>query len=170
MFVQKPQWTFWLTQCYSNISLNQVISFYFSQSVWTAGKKAPQISVQPSTFVLLAPSRCWLSGGWLGVRWGRECIPQWCVVLGEEEHHGQYNKPWHPLLQRPAHLPLVSSHGILLPLGFWKGSRVALWWFISPLLQIAISRTSRNDSLGHLSFPLFFSLVSHFLNLYAPPN
>ena len=169
MFVQKPKWTFWLTQCYSNISLNQVTSFYFSQSVWTAGKKPPrsQCSLVALYFLL---HQCWLSGGWLGLRWGRECIPQWCVVLGQEERHGQCNKPWHPLLQRPARLPLVSSHGILLPLRFWKGSRVALWWFISPLLQIAISCTSRNDSLGHLSFPLFFSLVFHFLNLYAPPN
>ena len=73
---------------------------------------------------------------------------------------GQYNKPWHPLLQRSVRLPLVSSRGILLPLRFWKGSRVTLWWFKSPLLQIAVSCTSRNDSLGHLYFPLVF--LSHF--------
>lgn len=162
MFVQKPEWTLWLTQCYSNISLHQVINFYFSQSVWTVVEESPQISVHPSNLALLALSWCWFTGGWLGVRWGRECLPQWCIVLGEEECHGQYHKPWHPFLQRPGSAP----PGVF-PLNsapwFWKGSRVTLD-DLFPLLQIATSCISCNDSLGHLSFHLIFLFIFHFSN------
>lgn len=131
MFVQKPEWTFWLTQCYSNISPNQVINFYFTQSVWTAGKKPPKSQCTLVTwYFLLPPSSGSVVHG--GGGWDRECMPQWCVVLGEKEFLGQCHKPWHPLLQRSVQLRLVSSHWILRPFRLWKGSRVILWWFISP--------------------------------------
>ena len=74
--------------------------------------------------------------------------------------HDQESRPQPPPPSDAGDYPLVSSRGILLPLRFWKGSRVTLWWFKSPLLQIAVSCTSRNDSLGHLYFPLVF--LSHF--------
>lgn len=169
MFVQKPEWTFWLTQCYSNISLHQVINFYFSQSVWTAGRKPPRSQCTPVTlhFLLCRGVGSVVDGwGWGGA--GSACLSG---VLSWEKRSamGSIISPDILFCKDLS----VSSWCLPIefcPFDFGKGHEslfddlfppfCKLLQVVSPVMIVWVTYL----------FISFFFFIFHFSNSYAPPN